>query len=154
MTTLWSPRNFIVAFIAVGIFGPLLWMVMDREPPYTFEKVEVFPVAVPPGGEIQIMFAVRQNRRAPCSAGLVYREFKEMLSSRLFIYDPIVRAEAPVIVKNSFSRISKLPKDITPGPAIYRGRACYTCNPIHQWLRWPVCVVTPEVPFNIVEEKP
>lgn len=144
-------RNVVVAFIAIAGFAPLLWMVMDRDPPYRFEQVEISPADAVQGSEIHITFTVRPNR-APCSPGLVYREFKEVASSRLFIYDPILRSEAPALVNNSFTRISKLPIDIAPGPALYRGMACYTCNPIHSWLRWPVCVTTPNVQFNILDK--
>lgn len=150
--TFWSPRNFIVTFIAVAFFGPLLWMLMDREPPYRFEHVEIWPANAVQGGDIYITFTVKQNRPA-CGPGMAYREYKEA-SGKLHLFDPIMRAEVPVIVDNKFTRIGKLPSNISPGLTTYRGQACYTCNPVHSWLRWPVCAATPSATFNVLEAKP
>lgn len=144
------PRNIIVAFIAVFVFLPIGWMLMDREPPYTFEHVELSPSTVEQGGELHITFTVRQNRPA-CSPGLVYREFKEA-SGKLHVFDPVLRSQAPIIADDKFTRISRLPESISPGPTLYRGVSCYTCNPIHSWLRWPVCAPTPAATFNITEK--
>lgn len=153
-------RNAIVAFVAVFVFVPLGWMLMDREPPYTFQHVDISPCGPPPtrclqteihqGSEIYITFHVRENR-APCSPGMVYREYKEA-SGKLHLFDPIQRAEAPIVVDNKFTRISKLPDNISPGPTTYRGLSCYTCNYLHRWLRWPVCASTPPATFNIIEK--
>lgn len=143
------------AMILVPLVVIPAWMLMDRTPPYTFEHVEITP---PPGqseilrgGSIYITFTVKQNR-TPCSPGLVYREFKEA-SGKLHTFDPVMRAETPVIVDNKFTRIAQLPEaSMSPGPTIYRGTACYTCNLLHSWLRWPVCASTPPTEFNIVEK--
>lgn len=143
-------RNSVILFIAVFVFVPLGWMLMDRVPPYTFQHVDISPNEVHQGGEIRITFTVKQNR-APCSPGLVYREFKEA-TGKLHLFDPIQRAEPPIIVDNQFPRIAKLPDNISPGPTTYRGVSCYTCNYIHRWLRWPVCAATPPATFNIVEK--
>lgn len=144
-------RNFTILFIAVFVFLPIGWMLWDREPPYTFQHVDINPQDVPQGGEIHVTFTVKQNRPA-CSPGLVYREFKEA-TGKLHLFDPIQRAEVPIIVDNKFTRIVKLPESISPGPTIYKGVSCYTCNPIHSWLRWPVCVPTPPTTFNIIEKQ-
>lgn len=130
------------------MLAPVVWMVMDRELPYVYRGVEIAPKDVEPGGEIHITFHVHQLR-APCSAGVVYREFKES-SGKLHTYDPIVRLRPPDIVDGRFTRTAHLPSHLAPGLTIYRGAACYHCNPLQQWLRWPVCVPTPDVPFNVV----
>lgn len=143
-------RNVIIAFGVVAIFGMPFWWLLDRDPPYTFELVDVSPPTVEQGGELHITFTVRQNRPA-CGPGLVYRQFKEA-SGKLHVFDPVTRAEAPTIDDDKFTRIARLPESISPGPTIYRGISCYTCNPIHSWLRWPVCASTPPVTFNIIEK--
>lgn len=142
-------RHFFIAiFISMIVVAPVLWMLLDRNPPYIFERVEISPRDVPQGGEIHITFTVKQ-KRAPCNPGLVYREFKES-SGKMHVYDPVMRAAPPVIADNKFTRISKLPDNIDPGLTVYRGMACYTCNVIQSWLRWPVCVSTLPVTFNVI----
>lgn len=143
-------RNAVILFIAVFVFVPIGWMLLDREPPYDFQHVDISPREIPQGGEIHITFHVKQNR-APCSPGMVYREFREA-SGKLHLFDPIQRAEVPIIVDNKFTRIAKLPDNISPGPTTYRGVSCYTCNYLHRWLRWPVCAPTPPAVFSIIEK--
>lgn len=144
-------RNFVAAFIAVFLFAPILWMLLDRDPPYEFEKVEIEPQVVASTETIYITFQVKQTR-AVCGPGLIYRQFREEPSGKLHIYDPIQRADPPVIENNRFTRMSALPANMTPGLVTYRGTSCYTCNPVQAWLRWPVCVTTPDVPFVVLEK--
>lgn len=139
----------VATFISVLFVVPVLWMLMDRSPPYVYEKVEIEPQDVIQGGDIYITFTVKETRPA-CGAAMVYREFKEA-SGKLHIYDPIKRIETPHLIDKKFSRISKIPDNLTPGIVTYRATACYTCNPIHSWLRWPVCVSTPDIEFNVLK---
>jgi hypothetical protein len=143
----------IAVFVLVPIVAPVTWMLFDRIPPYEFTAVEITPKYVFQGGEIYITFTVRQLRPV-CSPGLAYREFKEEKSGKMHTFDPVIRAEPPVVINNQFTRIARLPESMTPGPIEYRGLACYTCNPIHSWLRWPVCSATPNGQFIIVERPP
>lgn len=140
-------RLFVVAAIAVFIFTPLVWMLFDREPPYTFERVTIEPPEPHLGSQIYITFHVKPGR-ASCGAGRVYREFINVQTKRLFVYDPIVRSAPPDISSKEFTRISVLPLELH-GESIYRGTACYPCNPLHRLLQWPVCVHTPEVRFVV-----
>lgn len=139
----------IASFVTVPIMSFLIWNLMDREAPYEFTRVAIEPYDVPKGGTIAITFWV-DLIRAPCGPGLVYREFKEA-SGKLHVYDPVLRTDEPSVIDGKFTRIVVLPDNMTAGKTIYRGVACYTCNPIHHWLRWPVCVKTPDVEFNVIE---
>lgn len=138
----------LATIVSVGIVVPITYWLMDRTPPYVYKRVEVSPPVVQPGGEIAITFTVDQLRTS-CSAGSVYREFKEGATGRLLIIDPIQRAAAPVIVDGKFTRIARLPATIEPGEVIYRGQVCYSCNPLQSWFRWPICASTPEVKFRV-----
>lgn len=151
-------QHIIAAFIAIGVVSPTVLMLMDRVPPYEFERVEISPTNVLPGGEIEITFTV-QRLRPSCGPGTVYRWFREMaLSSdgvptrKLHTYDAITRAREPEIVDGKFTRRSKLPDNISAGPVVYYGQSCYTCNPMQGMLRWPVCASTPEATFNVLEK--
>lgn len=143
-------QNLVAAFVAVGVIAPPVWMLLDREPPYRFEHVEIAPANVVQGGEISITFTIKPLRTS-CGPGLIYREFKEE-TGKLHVYDPIQRVEAPVLNDNKFTRYSKLPDNISPGQTIYRGISCYTCNPMQGLMRWPVCASTPSATFNVVEK--
>lgn len=143
-------RNMVIAFVAVAVFGPLIWMLMDRDPPYTFQQVTIEPQEVEPGQDIFVTFQVKPQRPAPCNPGLVYRELKEE-SGKLHVFDPVSRRVYPEMSNNQFTRILHIPSNISPGKTYYRGNVCYTCNPLREWLRWPVCVQTPEVEFMVVK---
>lgn len=143
----------VMAALFVSVLGivPTLWMLMDRSPPYTFEYAEIIPNNVPQGEDIHITFTVVQNRPT-CGPGVIYHEFKE-LTGKLHLYDPVHRDDVVDIKNGKFTRIEKTPDGISVGPTIYRGADCYTCNPLHSLLRWPVCTSTPNVKFNVTENK-
>jgi hypothetical protein len=138
----------IAAFVSVLLVAPTMWMLMDRAPPYTFESVEIVPHDAVQGEDIQIHFTIKQDRPA-CGVGTIYREYREA-SGKLQLYEPIKRDAVADPNNNQFTRIETLPDSISLGPTIYRQTACYICNPIHSLLRWPVCVSTPNVHFNVV----
>lgn len=144
----------VIAALFVSVLGvvPTLWMLMDRSPPYTFEYAEIIPNDVPQGGDVNIVFKVVQNRPT-CGPGVIYHEFKEEVSGKLHLYDPVHRDDIPDIKNNRFTRTRKLPENISAGLTIYRGTDCYTCNPLHSLLRWPVCTSTPNVKFNVKEKE-
>ena len=144
----------VIAALFVSVLGvvPTLWMLMDRSPPYTFEYAEVIPNDVPQGGDVNIFFKVVQNRPT-CGPGVIYHQFKEESTGKLHLYDPVHRNDIPDIKDNQFKRVRKLPEGISTGEAIYRGTDCYTCNPLHSLLRWPVCTSTPNVKFNVTREE-
>lgn len=155
-------RNMVIAFLAVAVFGFPMWMLLDRDPPYTFEKVTIDPphtLSVPcPSdtrercSEIRTVFDVKPGPRlAACGPGTVYREFKEAASGKLHVIDPVQRIAPPQAVDNQFERTAIVPDNVTPGLTYFRAAVCYNCNPLHQWLRWPVCLHTPEVPFTVVK---
>lgn len=144
----------VIAALFVSVLGvvPTMWMLMDRSPPYTFEYGEAIPNDVPQGGDVNIVFKVITNRPT-CGPGVIYHEFKEEASGKLNLYDPVHRNDVPDIKDNKFTRVRKLPEGISIGQTIYRGTDCYTCNPLHSLLRWPVCTTTPNVKFNVREKE-
>lgn len=136
--------------VSILIVAPLIWMTVNRNPPWEFSEVTISPTKVVQGGEIEITFTTKQLR-GTCGPGVVYREFRDSLG-RLIVYDPVLRSEAPTLdSRGQFTRSAKIPLSMDPGPAIYRGTSCYTCNPLQSWLRWPICVSTPEVPFTVLK---
>lgn len=144
-------KQVIVAIIASLPIGLLVFWALDRAPPWEFTDVEISPTSVMQCGEMDITFTARRLR-ASCGAGVVYRQYKDS-SGRSIVYDPVARADAPELdSQNKFTRSAKISCSMDPGPATYRGQACYTCNPLQSWLRWPVCAPTPEVPFYVLKK--
>ena len=140
----------LATFVSVAIVTPLLWLLLDRDPPFTYEKVEIEPNTIPQSGDAYVTFYIKRGRRA-CDAGLVYRELLDS-AGKLHVFDPVVRARPPELGEGQFTRIFKVPNAMEPGRAFYRGISCYPCNPLQSWLRWPVCLPTPEVSFNVTKE--
>lgn len=140
-------RIFIVCCIAVLVFTPLMWMVSDRDLPYSIERVTIEPSEPVADGNIAITFHIKRGL-GRCGAGAVYREFLHVKTRRLFVYDPITRAVPPDITEGQFTRVATLPNGLH-GEAMYRGVACYPCNSLQRLFNWPVCVHTPEVFFNV-----
>jgi hypothetical protein len=140
-----------VAISTVIVLSPFVWMALDNTPPYAYNNVTIEPTTVKPGDDIHITFHVREMRS--CGAGLIYREFIEAekpSARKRHVYDPILRSREPIVVDGKFTRIATIPDGISPGLTLYRGAACYFCNPLQRWLHWPVCIPTPEVPFTVV----
>ncbi len=146
-----TKRQIIAAlFFSVLIVVPVMWMLMDRTPPFTVEHVEIVPNNVDQGNDIHVVLTVKQNH-LPCNFGIIHREFKEF-SGKVHFYDPVVRTELPAVENNKIISVVKLPDSISPGPTIYRSSACYFCNPIQGLLHWPICVLVPGVEFNVMKE--
>lgn len=136
-------------FFAVGIFGPVLLMAMDRDLPYEVADIEIVPPVVEQGTDMTVMLMIRRNRAGNCGYALVSREIKDPASGRLFLFDP-VRVKTPTnIVDREFTIKVTLPAYMPPIPLSYRSKSCYFCNPLQNVLQWPVCVVTPTAPFEI-----
>jgi hypothetical protein len=139
--------NIAAAFI-VGCIGLLFWMAVDRKQPYQYLEGNVLPSDPAVGSQVSIHWHVRVHRFCP---GWVERNVTD---ARGYLWhnigtpvkdirSVIVGAEAHIV--NTF----ELPRQLGQGPAHYQARVCYTCNPLQRWARWPICVVTPRLPFEI-----
>lgn len=141
-------RHTLAAATAVLILAPTVWMLIDRTPPYEIKGVDITPSTVPLGGSMELTFHIRRLPRTSCGPGLVYREFIDS-TGKIHVFDPVLRATPPEINQPQFSRRAQLPEGIATGLTQYRGMACYNCNPLHSWLRWPVCTTAPPTTFTI-----
>lgn len=136
-------RNFIIAVISVACFAPI-WMLLDRTPPYTGHQGEVVPAEPRAGEWMTVAWTVKVNRVCP---GTIQREVVDA-KRVVWNYDvqPAIRREQ-LTDENRLHRSFILPTGASPGPARYRARTCYRCNPLQAW--WPICSWTPEIPFTI-----
>jgi hypothetical protein len=55
-------RNLPAAFFAVAIFAPVLWMVLDRDPPYERVSGEIIPSTPAPGEFITVKWRIKVNK--------------------------------------------------------------------------------------------
>jgi hypothetical protein len=134
-------------FFAVGVVGPLVMFALDRDPPYDIENIEAVPaIIMQPAATITLRLTIKRNRPGTCGRPLVKREFKDPHSGRLYLVDPL-KVSA---VDEGRARVTvPLPADIPSIPMQYRHTVCYDCNPMQNWLHWPVCVTTPYANFEI-----
>ena len=137
-------QEIISAVVTVGIMAPILWMAMDRSPPFEIVTGHIEPMDVPLGGSLDIVWHVRPLRLCSLHRATVTRS----------VIDSIGIAHRYAPVNAQFSGETKLERSITlpptmaEGPARYSSLACYPCNPLQEL--WPVCVQTPELKFNVV----
>lgn len=137
-----------VAVAIIGVAAVLFYMAVDRHPPYDYIRGEVLPPDPVVGGQISVHWRVRVNRYCP---GWVERYITDR---RGYIWHNIgtpvkdIRPVAPG-QKSDIINTFDLPRQLGQGPATYQARACYSCNPLQEWARWPICVDTPKVLFEI-----
>ena len=167
-------RNAVVGFISVAVVVPLVWMLMDRDPP--FERTgKVIPAdprhcelpppqhpaltrelqksdAIRAGGCVEVIWDIEVKRNCPqAGADNVVRHIRDStgilrsIGSLRGLYGRL--GDVPTAgIRNFFV----LPSPMPLGPATYSATACYACNPL-QHLFWPICVDKPDVTFEVVE---
>lgn len=136
-------QHIAAAFFAIAIVGPAVWMLIDRDPPYVREWGEITPKHPAPGDYIAVQWRLRAIRNCPPNTpGNISRVIIDATGKR-HTFEP-TPAAVPAL-----TRSLQLPADITPGPAVYRSHACFTCNPLHHF--WPVCVTQPDLSFEVVK---
>lgn len=141
----------IAAFIAVLIVGPVLWMALDREPPYIIANGHMTPDHPYPGQQITIEWDLKSVRACPASSSAtVHRTIvdskgvkHDYATVHAIFHTDRTNMDVPTII-----RTLDLPGNISPGLARYYSEACYPCNPIQEF--WPVCIQTPDILFEVV----
>lgn len=145
-------QNAVAAFIAIAIFAPILWMVLDREPPFIVSNGRIDPTHPEMNGSITVTWDVRATRSCqPSSHATVTRTIVDSKG--------VAHAYAPVHAiygtreqrePDEIKRRIPLPENIT-GHARYSSVACYACNPLQEL--WPICIQMPEVDFEISDQR-
>lgn len=144
-------QNIVAAFVSVVFIAPVMWMLMDRAPPYVHLHGEIYPIDPKPGDQLTVEWTMKTSR--VCS-GWVQRE---IIDSQGVIcnYDkqPAIRRDQLSAQQKDWkgdrlSRSFPLCARAAPGPARYRALTCYECNPLQHW--WPICVRTPDIGFEIL----
>ena len=135
------------AFIALFIVGPILYLALDREPPWVRLRGEVIE-EVHAGGTLQIKWYTTPLQRV-CPGTLQV----EIISGRLIW--PVLQRP---VGANKLGTTEYTPapwpvfSDIPPGPAIYRVSSFWYCNWLQELTGWSIVQVGPEIPFIVLPE--
>lgn len=132
----------IIAPVVIGMIAVLFYMAIDRDPPYVYLEGEVLPQEAEPGSQIAIHWHIKANRFCP---GWVERF---IVDQRGYVWRNVGSPVRSNTQRDShIVNTVELPRTLGAGPAMYRARVCYECNPTHSI--WPLCVDPPELPFRI-----
>lgn len=165
-------RHAVIGLLSIAFIVPLMWMVMDRDPPFTRTGVIVaadprncdLPKSVPlsravpdhqairAGGCVEVIWSIEVKRNCP-QAGVdnVSRHLRDatgvlrQIGSLRGVYGHLGDVPATGI-----RQFMALPSPLPIGRTVYIASACYACNPL-QHLFWPICVDKPDIDFDIVE---
>jgi hypothetical protein len=144
-----EPRtSMVAAFVSVILFGPALWMLLDREPPFAVISGHIDPPNPVVNGSIMVTWDIKTERSCrPSSRAKVTRTIVDSKGVR-HAYDPVnaIYGTPDQQRNDKVERTVPLPENIT-GPAKYSSVACYACNPLQEF--WPICVQMPEINFEI-----
>jgi hypothetical protein len=142
----------IAMFVSVAFIAPVLWGVLDREPPYDRVSGEILPRDPAPGDNIEVHWNVRT--RKTCGPSSTFSVTRQIVDSQKVVWSfdsspSTFGRERPEHSEHvsQIVRLIMLPQSIAPGAAIYRSRACFSCNPFQ--YAWPVCIDMPEIQFTI-----
>lgn len=150
-------RNIPAAFFAVAFVMPVMWMALDRDPPYVRLSGEIVPANPAPGDFISVEWNIKVNK--VCRPNVPRNITRQIITTtgHIIDYEPIEGVfgsdidSTTNIPRRELVRTFQLPPAITSGPAIYRSRACFACNPLQTF--WPVCIDTPDLQFEIKDAK-
>lgn len=161
-------RSAIIGFLSVATVVPLVWMLMDRDPPHmrTGEIVVADPRncdlpedaphdAIRAGSCVEVKVHLKVGRDCPAAgAENVTRHLRDALG----VTKPIgslrsIYGRGGVAPVDSIAEIRNflvLPSPMPAGPATYISSACFACNPL-QHLFWPVCIDKPDIRFEVAK---
>lgn len=145
-------QNAVAAFIAIAVFAPILWMVMDRAPPFIVTNGRIDPPNPAMNSSIVVTWDVKSTRSCqPKSNATVTRTIVDSKGVK-HTYAPVhaVYGTPEQHEPDEIKRRLPLPENIT-GHARYSSIACYACNPLQEL--WPICIQMPEVDFEISDPR-
>jgi hypothetical protein len=138
-TVILGIRRRIWCHISAIIFGlsvvtPLTFMSLDRADPVTIISTTVSGDIVP-GGTISIVWEAFSSR--PCTGDA--RSWIVGTNKVVHDYSPrptVIRST--IAERGTYSVEVTLPNSLPPGPAMRTTYVRYFCNPLQNWLNWPI----------------
>jgi len=137
-------RSIIAAAVSVLIVAPLVWMSLDREPPYEIISGAIDPERPTPGATIMVNWTVKTIRSCRVKSQGVTRELVDS-KGVTHTYTPTPTHFTPG--DDLVQRVVQLPDTLPVGVTKYHSIACYSCNPLQELF--PVCIHTPDITFIV-----
>ncbi|CZT36235.1 hypothetical protein [Rhizobium sp. 9140] len=131
-------------FVAVTSFNMAV-MVVDREPPITYQGAHALADQVDQGGTIEVEYKVFRSRICPVAAK---RWLYDAAGQRHSVPQYTVGADVTA-GRETYRRTITIPPSAAIGPAWYEVVLDYTCNPLQRLIGGPQ-VTSPPVRFSIV----
>lgn len=138
--------NAVLALVAVAMAALLGYWVSDRTAPVENLRVEIIhPVHV--GRQMRLKNTFSRKR-------VCHLRLQQSLvdSTGLRMTAPVEEfVVAPGVVgEDQFMLVFRVPEEAAPGPATYRAVRAYYCNPLHNFLDWPIIVPMAVVNFPLL----
>jgi len=148
-------QSLVAASVTMAVVAPVVWMLLDRMPPYDRIGGTITPESPKPGEWVDVKWIVRVKR--DCPANETRNVTRVIIDSTGKInefapFEGYFRSMNPQLAsadRTELVRTFQLPSSLTPGPARYMSKACFACNPL-QYI-WPVCVDRPGINFVVSE---
>lgn len=149
-----SSQMIIATFFSVAVVVPLVWMVMDRSPPYIRLSGEMIPPNPAQGEFVSVRWRIKVIK--PCPPNVPRNVTRRIIDSTGVVidYEPIegVFGAEGETIRDSITRSFQIPPSAALGPAKYQSSASFACNPFQ--TLWPVFVSEPNnVDFEITKPK-
>lgn len=146
----------ITGALLAAAFAPLIFMSLDREPPFTRIHGSLIPDQVEPGGFVAVRFITTKRSRDNCP-GTVQQE---IVDSQNTIYSKLVREAGPAKWEQDPGDIHQeifygypvaVPVQAAPGKALFRTVTFRYCNSLQRWMHWPIIQIGPDLWFTITD---
>lgn len=130
-------KHVAAAAFSLIVVAPIVWMGLDRRPPFTVVAGEVVPDEIRPGGTYRIKWSIINPPRR--CRGTVQRALIDS-QKVVWIMVPYPSLFGQSIVTtdlkpNAFvGRVYKMPDAIAPGPVIIRTALSFECNFTQKWM--------------------
>lgn len=166
-------HHFLAGVSCSIVIVPIVWWLMDRDPPYTRETGELFPVShkmcgletgpphqdgvIRPGSCVEVRWTIVPMRtckpfgKFSVTRAIVDQQGRHTLPATNSIYS----ARSPSLppdpsTTESLARYFALPANGPVGPATYEVAAAFACNKLQEFF-WPIVVDKPDIKFMVGE---
>lgn len=136
----------LAAMVALLIAVPLVFIVGIRTSPYTYIRGQMVDEEVTAGMLGYVRWTGMYKRNCTGEFFRTILDSGDNIHYLLVIPDPPDDDELNVPVE--WTRAFILPHGAAEGPALYRVRAQYWCNPLQHL--WPIKIDLPDIPFKVI----
>lgn len=149
----WTSRvavHLVAVLFCIFIVLPIMLIVGDRSSPYINLQGEVKTDPAIPGGQVLVRFSGDYKRN--CNGQVFFSIIDSGKNVHLLEALATIPDNSPSDLDKTTGKIEwtrefTLPLGTAEGPAIFRARPEYWCNPLQHY--WPIKVDPQDFPFNV-----